>query len=46
MKSDKHKIAREAALTSSKVNNIFTPLKTNDESLKLAADEVTSGFSY
>lgn len=36
MKYNKHKLAQKAALTSSKVNNFFTPLKiTKDESLKL-----------
>ncbi|CAI6360864.1 unnamed protein product [Macrosiphum euphorbiae] len=44
MKSNKHKIAQKAALTSGKVNNFFTPLKANDESLKLAAKEITLAF--
>jgi len=44
MKSNKHKIAQKAALTSDKVNNFFTPLKANDESLKLAAKEITLAF--
>ncbi|KAE9531248.1 hypothetical protein AGLY_010454 [Aphis glycines] len=44
MKSNKHKMAQKAALTCSKVNNFFTPLKANDESLKLAAKEITLAF--
>jgi len=44
MKSNKHKISQKTALTSGKVNNFFTPLKANYESLKLAAKEITLAF--
>lgn len=44
LKSNKHKIVQKAALTSSKVNSFFTPLKANNKSLKLATKKVTSAF--
>lgn len=44
IKTKKHKTADTAALTSHQVTHFFTPLKANDESLKLAAKELTLAF--
>lgn len=44
IKTNKHKNAKKAAITSNKVSDFFTPLNANDESLKLAAKELTLAF--
>lgn len=41
IKTNKYKNAKEAAITSYKVSDFFTPLIANDEPLKLTAKEVT-----